>query len=484
MIQINLSALTDTGIIRDHNEDNFIVSPDLSSNNWFLTDKSIRLSSKGSLLVVADGMGGTNAGEIASAIAVESVKKFFTTLKIQENVTESKAKDILKKAILEAHEDIVNHARNNPAYHGMGTTIIIAWVLKDAAIIGWCGDSRGYLFRPGEGLKIITKDHSLVWELVKSGRLTAEEADQHPDNNIITQSLGDSNSVPKPDFIVQPLIAKDILFLCSDGLNNMISTDAISAIVAQEKPLAQINRELIEAANKSGGHDNITAVMMQVFTNTLNAEKKSGGSRVMYILLFLLLAFGAIGIALLKFNKNNLPKENTSKEPIQKEPQIDGAIHPVTLQDTSSKDSPREIVDKVITKDETEKPDNSSVAKSGVDSTAQISLRIQKMEVMLKDWKQLSYLLDSIQEHQSQRHIDTLKTGILFELINRQREFEEYLLKYKFIQKVDDWKTKEEIKPAKLIQYYNIRKLDEELQNAQTKYDHIQKALNKITGKV
>src|SRR5690606_24655751 len=106
---------------------------------------------------------------------------------------------------------------------GMGTTIIVAWVIQGKAIISWCGDSRGYLYREESGLNIITRDHSLVWDCVEAGKLTPEEADEHPQNNIITQSLGSPNSRPRPDFVILYLEPKDRILLCSDGLKNMVN---------------------------------------------------------------------------------------------------------------------------------------------------------------------------------------------------------------------------------------------------------------------
>ena len=477
-MKINISALTDTGVIRDHNEDNFIVSPDLTTNNWYLTDKLIKLSSKGSLLVLADGMGGTNAGEIASAIAVDTIKKFFSELKIVESISESKAKDILKKSIVLAHDEIVNQAKNNPAYQGMGTTIIVAWILKDTAIISWCGDSRGYLFRKNEGLKIITKDHSLVWEMVKSGRLTPEEADLHPDNNIITQSLGDGNSIPKPDFTVQKLIDKDILLLCSDGLNNMISSEIISTIISQDKPIIKINKDLIDAANKNGGHDNITVVLLQVYSDQPIIEKKNGNKLLFTSLLILFMALLTFGGAIFLINKNSTTilkkqKISTHKKTLPKRQSND--LHDSLKSDYAQIDT----LQKKSVESKKNETDKNLSPTHVIDTIHEISIRINKMDLIVKNWNLLSNVLDSIQDHQSQRHIDTIKTSILFELINRQREFDEYLSKFNFVQKIDEWKSNKKNERITLSQY-DINAMDEIIKNAHVKYGYIQKSVGKI----
>ncbi|WP_225000351.1 PP2C family serine/threonine-protein phosphatase [Cesiribacter sp. SM1] len=272
---VYIHARTDVGKTRAHNEDNFIVCPQVGEKCWHTTDEPVPLTDKGCLLVVADGMGGANAGEIASEIAVEVVRKKFDGLVLDQDFAENQAKDYLYQSIIEAHKAIVAAAIENPTYAGMGTTILMAWVFSDKAVLGWCGDSRAYLHRKKQGLKILTKDHSLVWELVEAGQLTVEEADVHPDSNIITQSLGDKNRLPRPDITVCRLEGGDRLLLCSDGLNNMLTHLDIAAILAEEGPLSAINEKLIERANEQGGEDNITVVSLEVEQQEEPTAKKS-----------------------------------------------------------------------------------------------------------------------------------------------------------------------------------------------------------------
>jgi hypothetical protein len=148
----------------------------------------------------------------------------------------------------------------------MGTTILLAWVVRHMAYVGWSGDSRCYLYRPDEGLRILSDDHSVVWELVQSGRLDEKEAESHPESHIITQSLGDSRHPPRPDVLVQPLQPHDKLLLCSDGLNGMLNSEQISQIIGRGDPLGDLCKDFIDAANRQGGEDNITVVMLEVMT--------------------------------------------------------------------------------------------------------------------------------------------------------------------------------------------------------------------------
>jgi protein phosphatase len=149
----------------------------------------------------------------------------------------------------------------------MGTTLVLAWITGRTAYLAWRGDSRGYLYRPGEGIRMLTEDHSLVWDYVKAGRLTPEEADVHPLSNIILKSLGNREVRDAlPDIVVVPLRPGDRLLLCSDGLNNMLTTRDIAQIVGRPgTSLAEVNQQLIKAANGNGGHDNITVALMELF---------------------------------------------------------------------------------------------------------------------------------------------------------------------------------------------------------------------------
>ncbi len=261
---IQVGALTDVGEVREQNEDSFLVCPDLTMGRWELHQAPLELGRSGALLAVADGMGGENAGEVASALAVDAIRSFFSGPASQTPYPEEELGKALVDAIRVAHEKIVSHAGLHPECRGMGTTILLVWVLGRKAYYGWSGDSRLYLYREGEGLRIVSDDHSVVWELVMNGHLTTDEAEHHPSSHLITQSLGDPDYPPRPDVRVQPLQPGDKLLLCSDGLNGMVPFGDIGSTVGKKLSPAAICEELVRAANLNGGEDNTTVVLLEV----------------------------------------------------------------------------------------------------------------------------------------------------------------------------------------------------------------------------
>lgn len=263
-LKFTLFGNTNVGSVRDHNEDNFAVCADLSEQLWsFSKDDALTLSARGAVLIVADGMGGTNAGEVASDISQNSVKEAFSALdKVPDGQKERE--QLLKKMVLEAHQKVVKHQEENLETAGMGTTLVIAWVIDDMLHAAWSGDSRCYVYDPGAPFVPFTDDHSIVWDLVKKGDLTAEEARLHPNSNIISQSLGDPKNGPSPDAKSRKLYKGSKVLVCSDGLNGMISDEEIEAYLKSSDDVAQVCRSLVEAANLAGGHDNITCLLMDV----------------------------------------------------------------------------------------------------------------------------------------------------------------------------------------------------------------------------
>ena len=267
-MKIKLSARIDVGKERDNNEDALLYCPDLSQQKWTDTAEPAPyepLGELGSLLIVADGMGGANAGEVASSLAIETVKAHFTTLHVQEAL---KAEDagiavLLKDAIIDADKTINRHMSTNLETQGMGTTIVICWVLKDGkAHVAWCGDSRCYVYNPRTGLRRLTKDHSLVQEMIDRGEITEEEAFNHPDNNIITCGLGYFQAYPNPDIITCDLKANDTVMLCSDGLCGYCTDDDIQRVFAAEYVETDgCCQKMLDRALDAGGADNIAIVM-------------------------------------------------------------------------------------------------------------------------------------------------------------------------------------------------------------------------------
>jgi protein phosphatase len=255
---------------RPNNEDNFLVDENLTDNEWgFTTDKTLSLGDKGALLVVCDGMGGMNAGEVASAIAVETIKQYFAKDRLTDSVTASSSsiQRYLVEAIQAADAAIKNDSTSNPEHEGMGSTIVMAWLIGQKAYVGWCGDSRAYRYNPKTGLERLSHDHSYVQELVDAGKLTEELAFDHPNNNIITRSLGDPRGKAKPDTKEYDLYDGDIILLCSDGLCGCLRDNEIEAVIAEHQGSMQDCRDTLWATDEAAGwHDNVTIVMAQILS--------------------------------------------------------------------------------------------------------------------------------------------------------------------------------------------------------------------------
>jgi protein phosphatase len=211
-------------------------------------------------------MGGMNAGEVASDIAVTSIKEAFSKVKDFEEIKDDieHIEPFLKKIVVEADAAIKKRLKEDPSTSGMGTTVVVAWVVNTTAHIVWCGDSRAYLFNPNSGIIRLTKDHSYVQELVDSGKLDAELAFDHPNSNIITRSLGDSPKKAQPDYVCRELQQEDILLLCSDGLCGLCRDEKIGEVMALSEDMSQCRDNLIDAALAAGGYDNVTVALMKL----------------------------------------------------------------------------------------------------------------------------------------------------------------------------------------------------------------------------
>ncbi len=266
---IKLSGLSDVGKVRQLNEDRILMSPAIKSEIWISsTDEAgssnpIEVDEWGSLMMIADGMGGAKAGEEASNIATQRIQQFFSSISDIPN-DEASIHQKLKDAILGAHYQIIEHVAKHPQLEGMGTTIIIAWIIGDMAYFGWIGDSRAYLFRPEEGFFLLTDDHSLVWEEVKRGNLSPEQARLHPNSNIITQALGDPQQIPSPEFRDLKILPNDCILLCSDGLNGMVPDEEIANILTLPITLCERSTLLINTANEAGGGDNVSVGIIEI----------------------------------------------------------------------------------------------------------------------------------------------------------------------------------------------------------------------------
>lgn len=244
---LTVAQRTDVGRKRQHNED---------SVAYIIPKDQELLTHKGALFIVADGMGGHAAGEVASEIAVDTV----CTLYYQDPDTDIPTS--LVRAIQYANAAIYQRATENEQHTGMGTTCVVAVLRESTAFVANVGDSRGYLVRRGQ-VRQITQDHSWVAEQVRMGQMSEEEARNHSMRNIITRSLGPFPEV-EVDIFVEPVEEGDALLLCSDGLCGMVSDAEITSIVENFGPQESVYR-LVECANEQGGIDNITTIVARVY---------------------------------------------------------------------------------------------------------------------------------------------------------------------------------------------------------------------------
>jgi protein phosphatase len=260
-IRVEVFGKTDLGRTRDHNEDRFLVA-DLTRKTASLQPEVRQhdIGPRGTLLVVADGMGGAAAGELASEMATDTIYDHLVkTWNSEHEVTPQRFAYRLKEAVEVANASIHAHAKAHPEVRGMGTTTTAAGVLNDHLYLTQVGDSRAYLIRGGQAHQI-TKDQSLMQRLVEAGELTEEEAAQSERRNIILQALGPDPKV-KVDLTHQEVRRGDILVLCSDGLSGQVKKEEIAKIVTQAKDLSAACEQLIALANERGGPDNITVVI-------------------------------------------------------------------------------------------------------------------------------------------------------------------------------------------------------------------------------
>ena len=243
---MNIGASTDRGRIRENNQDYYYFSK----------------SSKLPLFIVADGMGGHKAGEVASKMAVDVIVKVFTEADINKLDREDVIIDTIRRAIVEANNVIFQKSIEDLECNGMGTTITIAYLLNNKLIIGHIGDSRAYSIKDNE-LKQETEDHSLVAQLVKNGSITAKEAQFHPQKNIITRAVGTSKSIDI-DIVIAEVKKDDIILLCTDGLTNMVDESEIKNIIFTNENMQSACDNLVKKANELGGIDNITVIAVKI----------------------------------------------------------------------------------------------------------------------------------------------------------------------------------------------------------------------------
>ena len=249
-MKVKVGAKSDVGRVREANEDSYLVNEPL--------------------FVVADGMGGHIAGDVASSTAVETIKK-------QSGDASPDDMETLARLVRSANSEIWEKAQGDPTLKGMGTTCTLLLLDGAKAHFAHVGDSRAYLLRAST-LTQVTEDHSLVGRMVKEGRLTIEEAENHPQRSIITRALGVDSDV-EVDLLTVDLAPDDRIVMCSDGLSSMIGSDVMTTALTQtDDPQAAADR-LVELANEAGGEDNITVVVLDILDTDGGAKGDSGWTR-------------------------------------------------------------------------------------------------------------------------------------------------------------------------------------------------------------
>jgi serine/threonine protein phosphatase PrpC len=237
-----VAAVTDPGRTRRHNEDSYVIEPPL--------------------FAIADGMGGAQAGEVASRLATAALK---------EGQPDAGGEQRISDLIQEANRRVYDRSSSDPNTSGMGTTITVALVENDYVSFGHVGDSRAYLIRDAQ-MEQLTEDHSLVNELLKTGRLSREEAETHPQRSVITRALGTDPDVDVDTFSVRAE-SGDLFLLCSDGLTDMVSEESILDVVERNrKDIDAALRALVKEANRGGGQDNITVVAFEIADGVLSHD--------------------------------------------------------------------------------------------------------------------------------------------------------------------------------------------------------------------
>lgn len=242
-MRIISSGRTDTGLKRKNNEDAYLERLDLG------------------VFAVADGIGGSAAGEIASRIFVETAQEIFERGVYSDTETSALVQEVFRLA----NERILVNTEKYPEHRGMGCTAELIAFREDRYIVGHVGDSRTYLFRDGE-LRRITRDHSLVQDQLEQGLITREDAKRHRLRNVVLRAVGIDSSVAL-DLIKGRMLQGDIFLLCSDGLTDMVDEDSVQETLSSALGLTEMVEQLIESAKAAGGNDNITVVLCQVSTS-------------------------------------------------------------------------------------------------------------------------------------------------------------------------------------------------------------------------
>ena len=242
---MQFAKLTDKGSVRANNEDYCDAK---QSGNY-------------TLLVLADGMGGANSGEIASTTTVNSIFGYLDD-DFLRNLQEPDIPGVLTEVISRTNSEVFNLSESEDRYKGMGTTLEICLIANNTAYIAHIGDSRVYKISRDGTIVRITKDHSLVEYMIDAGTITRADAASHPQKNVITRALGTAPSV-EADILTCPFLEGDIILMCSDGLSNMLDEDTMASVASEKEEISNRAEKLVKMANDAGGNDNITVILAE-----------------------------------------------------------------------------------------------------------------------------------------------------------------------------------------------------------------------------
>lgn len=398
-IKFRIAAYTDSAgksnidAPRNGNEDNMFVCSDLSfqdKNQFFIVDKEECLGKYGCLMAVADGMGGMNAGEVASEIAIDVVRESFAFDTLDKAVlkTEKSRARFIESVVVLADNAIKRHAKVHKECDGMGSTIVMAWLYDGKVTVTWCGDSRAYLYRDTEGLKQISKDHSYVQGLVDEGKITMDEAFDHPYNNVITRSLGDPCHKAKPDSITVPVFKGDIILVNSDGLSGVLRDSEMEELIKNNREdMNGCRLALWKAAEKAGWYDNVTAILCEVVDGPDYDPKKAVANssdcsddyfcvkiskRVLKLIVAALLV-GLIGISVVLYFERQSKSGNDNNGPVEERGEVDSGSAAGKDNFENSQSSPVENSSGSSPAEKTDEKGKISMANDLADSTGQNS---------------------------------------------------------------------------------------------------------------
>lgn len=241
---------TDKGKRRSNNEDACYVIPHRKT------------------FVIADGVGGSNSGEIASRMAVMEVANFVDKNRLEDDASEADIREYLMNSIYSANAAIIKSSKKFEQNRGMATTMVVSYINRGKAYICNIGDSRAYLFR-NDKLVQITEDHTYVNSLLKAGVITSKEAKNHDKKNMITRAVGAEENIDI-DFFVTPISVNDVIIMCTDGLYGEVDDEEMKRMIARKKAMGDLCCDFIEMANDNGGGDNITVICLKVSEDDLD----------------------------------------------------------------------------------------------------------------------------------------------------------------------------------------------------------------------